>query len=404
MAKSTQLKQNVQEKALRKYFSGPGRSRITWGLIALAFASATLLGVLAAAMSGPGDDAAVTAAAGAAVAGLTGVFLLIRRGTRSALKDDVVDGWFKQGLEKIKAHSLVKLQLTPSDLVGDETLVVTAPILWTTPGIDDEDLVLRVGEDSFIRFGVYRITIIHLAQHHLDTYCCDYNFLKDAPLNEEAVEYPYRHVVSVAMRDYQSNYTLPSGQSFTYAQVFSLNVANGQSINVVIGADKLNEIKGTNSLPETGADKAIAAIRKMLREISAAESSLRVPPPSPMVMPVPPIAAPPPAAQPAGPIAPTMKMSSGQGLWLVDQRTGQRYALGQTTTIGRAPDNTVVLADPMVSGYHAVVQLEPAGYIVYDQNSANGTFADGHRLTGPHKLIPGRRLRLGNSEFLISAM
>lgn len=404
MAKHIQDKQSAQEKSLRAYFRSQSTSRIRWIAIALAALVAVGMFVIAASLAAGGDpDSALVFATGGTVAGLIGALLLILRRKQSRLSDLVIDKWLDQGLDKIKAQSMAKFGIVTQDLVGAETLIISAPILWNTFGIDDDDLVFKVGDDSIIRFGVYRVTVIHLTQYHLDTYGCDYNFLKDAVLNEETGEYPYRHVVSVATRDFQSNYTLQSGETFTHAQVFGLHFSSGEKIEVVIEADKLTKIKGRNSLPETGADKAVAAIRKMMREISATEnrhSAASAPPPLPMPLPVPPV-----SSSPAGgSIAPTTKMGGGQGLWLVDQRTGQRYALGQTTTIGRAPDNTVVLADPMVSGYHAVVQLEPAGYIVYDQNSANGTFADGHRLTGPHKLIPGRRLRLGNSEFLISAM
>ena len=90
-------------------------------------------------------------------------------------------------------------------------------------------------------------------------------------------------------------------------------------------------------------------------------------------------------------------------LSLVDKNTGQRYRLRQpTTTIGRAPDNDIVLNDPTVSGYHAMVQFENAGFILYDQNSSNGTFFDGHRVSGPYKLLPGKIVRLGDSEFEVT--
>lgn len=401
MVKDIQGKQSAQEKSLRAYFRSQSTSRIRWSAAAVAILGAVAMFVIAASLASSGNpDSALVFATGGAVAGLIGTLLLILQRKQSRLSDLVIDKWFDLGLDKIKAQSMARLSIITQDLVGAETLIISAPILWNTFGIDDDDLVFKVGDDSIIRFGVYRVTIIHLTRYHLGTFGCDYNFLKDAVLNEETGEYPYRHVVSVATRDYQSNYTLRSGETFTHAQVFGLHFSSGEKIEVVIEADKLTKIKGRNTLPETGAEKAVAAIRKMMREISAMDvPRSAAPPPLPMPLPVP-LAPSPPAG---GSIAPTTKMGGSQGLWLVDQRTGQRYALAQTTTIGRAPDNTVVLADPMVSGYHAVVQLEPAGYIVYDQNSSNGTFADGHRLTGPHKLIPGRRLRIGGSEFLISA-
>lgn len=54
---------------------------------------------------------------------------------------------------------------------------------------------------------------------------------------------------------------------------------------------------------------------------------------------------------------------------------------GSPLTIGRAPDNAIVVHDPMVSGHHARVQPLGGGrYLVEDLASTNGTFVDGARV------------------------
>lgn len=66
-------------------------------------------------------------------------------------------------------------------------------------------------------------------------------------------------------------------------------------------------------------------------------------------------------------------------------------------TIGRAPDNTVVIDDASVSSHHA--QLERAGgnYKLRDLGSTNGTRVNGDA-AGEMTLRPGDRIRFGGVE------
>lgn len=53
----------------------------------------------------------------------------------------------------------------------------------------------------------------------------------------------------------------------------------------------------------------------------------------------------------------------------------------EPVTIGRLPDNMVVIDNPAVSGHHARVLVEGGVYIVEDLQSRNGTFVNGQRIT-----------------------
>jgi S1-C subfamily serine protease len=67
------------------------------------------------------------------------------------------------------------------------------------------------------------------------------------------------------------------------------------------------------------------------------------------------------------------------------------------TTIGRAPDNDIVLTyDTEVSRYHAEVRREGATLVLYDRNSRNGTFVNNAQVTS-HTLREGDQVRVGNS-------
>lgn len=72
-------------------------------------------------------------------------------------------------------------------------------------------------------------------------------------------------------------------------------------------------------------------------------------------------------------------------------------APGRAVRIGRAPDNDLVVADPEVSGYHAVLDWDGAVLRVHDLGSTNGTFLEGGRVDEPRPVPERARLRLGTS-------
>jgi serine phosphatase RsbU (regulator of sigma subunit) len=76
---------------------------------------------------------------------------------------------------------------------------------------------------------------------------------------------------------------------------------------------------------------------------------------------------------------------------------GRRLEFDATTplTIGRDPQQTLVVTDPELSRRHARVFLVNEEPFVQDLGSTNGTFIDGERLAAPSKLDEGRLLRIG---------
>jgi pSer/pThr/pTyr-binding forkhead associated (FHA) protein len=59
----------------------------------------------------------------------------------------------------------------------------------------------------------------------------------------------------------------------------------------------------------------------------------------------------------------------------------KEYALGTGVTIGRLPDNAVIIDNPAVSGHHARVYLEGNQVVLEDLRSTNGTFVNGRPVT-----------------------
>ena len=74
----------------------------------------------------------------------------------------------------------------------------------------------------------------------------------------------------------------------------------------------------------------------------------------------------------------------------------------ERTTIGRDPSNDLVLEDPSVSGFHAVVLNDRGSVSVVDLGSTNGTAMDGRRLRERTALKPWCRLQLGGVKLVVA--
>ena len=82
--------------------------------------------------------------------------------------------------------------------------------------------------------------------------------------------------------------------------------------------------------------------------------------------------------------------------------SGRRYELRPTapTTLGRAIDNDIVIADASVSRRHASIVPHDGGFALRDLSSQNGTFLRGQRIDGTRPLADGDDVRLGDAPFV----
>lgn len=101
---------------------------------------------------------------------------------------------------------------------------------------------------------------------------------------------------------------------------------------------------------------------------------------------------PPPAARPRRGVPTHLVITQGS-------LAGTTVALqGQTITLGRAHDSTIVLDDDYASSRHARIYPDQNGqWIVEDLNSTNGTYLGNNRLTSPTPLAPGSPVRIGRT-------
>jgi phosphoserine phosphatase RsbU/P len=67
-------------------------------------------------------------------------------------------------------------------------------------------------------------------------------------------------------------------------------------------------------------------------------------------------------------------------------------------TIGRSSRNDICISDPFASRLHAEIRRENDQVLLMDNGSANGTFVNGHRVTGTVILNVGDLVRIGETE------
>src|SRR5829696_8215445 len=91
---------------------------------------------------------------------------------------------------------------------------------------------------------------------------------------------------------------------------------------------------------------------------------------------------------------------SGDQLLVTDGRVkGRRLTLGDEIMVGRAMGEEGRLGDdPNLSRRHARLARGPDGRLtIEDLGSANGTFVNGARVSGPQRLAPGDSIRVGTT-------
>ncbi|HEY9712223.1 MAG TPA: FHA domain-containing protein [Chroococcales cyanobacterium] len=88
---------------------------------------------------------------------------------------------------------------------------------------------------------------------------------------------------------------------------------------------------------------------------------------------------------------------------LVNLSTGEQYTLSELSiTLGRAPENHVVLADDgYASAEHARIFWSDGAWWIEDRMSSNGTHVNDQLLSAPHRLSPNDTIKVGRTLYKI---
>jgi pSer/pThr/pTyr-binding forkhead associated (FHA) protein len=88
---------------------------------------------------------------------------------------------------------------------------------------------------------------------------------------------------------------------------------------------------------------------------------------------------------------------------LVNQATNEGYPINSASlTIGRAPDNNIVLSeDGYASGHHARIYWDQGRWMVEDLSSSNGTSVNNQLISSAWQLNPGDLIKVGRTIFRI---
>jgi hypothetical protein len=86
--------------------------------------------------------------------------------------------------------------------------------------------------------------------------------------------------------------------------------------------------------------------------------------------------------------------------WLLEKDAIYPLKVG-VNTVGRLPDNDVVIQGPYVSRRHCAILVHAGdGCELHDIASKNGTFVNGLRLSGPTHLASGDEIRMCDRQFI----
>jgi len=103
---------------------------------------------------------------------------------------------------------------------------------------------------------------------------------------------------------------------------------------------------------------------------------------------------------------PATKARAGEGpsaylVTIAGLRIGEMFKLAKKETVlGRSDDVDLCLIDDGVSRRHATVRLDGERAVLTDLGSANGTFCNGGRISGPRVLSDGDKISMGGATIL----
>lgn len=142
---------------------------------------------------------------------------------------------------------------------------------------------------------------------------------------------------------------------------------------------------------------------------TASPSNPPAPVPTQQVVTQPPVPQPPAPTIPPAPPTPTsgkyyILFINTPYASLINQRVPLSFDIFPTISVGRSPENVIIVPDPEISRRHAIISLENGELYIEDLNSTNGTYVyDGkifQPVKGKQKIEPNSIIKLGNQTMI----
>lgn len=203
--------------------------------------------------------------AGLLIAGIGGFGIYLY--TQGKPTDQQMDEWLEEDLKNLNKKALNKLGVDETELVS-ESVQIIGPRFWDIGGAY---IGFKKGKDGILRFTPIDVSIINFGQNQLLIYNCVFDLTTGNSLNESTDEFFYKDVVSVQTKTESHTVDIPKWGTvqMNAAETFTLTTSGGTHLSVILRDPTLIKKMGGGEIPITRAEKAIQAVRKMLREKKA---------------------------------------------------------------------------------------------------------------------------------------
>jgi len=187
--------------------------------------------------------------------------------------DQQMDEWIQEELRVMDARALQKVGFDKADAVA-EPVPVWGPRVVNTGGVPFQ---IKAGKDGILRYNPLDVSILNFGANQLVSYQCAYDRFTGNCLQETTDEYFYKDVVSVSTKTDTTSKDVTVGKKkveriqLKNSEMFRLTTSGGTSVEVFIQDEGLLGLKSAKGgrMPTSQAEKAVATVRRMLRDKKA---------------------------------------------------------------------------------------------------------------------------------------
>ncbi len=165
---------------------------------------------------------------------------------------------------QVKERAVTALRLNVSNLRPENFLIISYPLYWSEPGIDEATVERRDTEDGTFLYSVWKVQVVALTQNYISFYNCTYNWMSNSLFNERTNEFFYDDISSVKNDVEQISKKLIGADEESRLTTFVFKVTNMSSdtLSVITNIPELNY---SPSLA-VNLEKAVQALRIILRK------------------------------------------------------------------------------------------------------------------------------------------